>query len=100
VDEITCIPERLRQRSFDDSRLRARLRILSYHWSHAERIISPQPDIERYERSFLYRCWIDLWFFCSSPARTQLPLNWVARTAWSRRARAVLGRAARLAMRR
>jgi hypothetical protein len=62
--------------------------------------LSPEPDIDRYQRSFAYRCWIDLWFFFRAPTRAQLPLNWVTRSEWTRLSRKRLAGIVRAMLRR
>jgi hypothetical protein len=88
----TSAGESLRVATFECQRLRARMRVLSYHWAHAKQVISPEAQIDRYERSLLYRTWIDLWFLANGSRHAQLPNNWTLRSPWKRRVRQLLGR--------
>ena len=86
-DVGTGLTEHLRQISFANGRLRARLRVLAYHSAHAKHSLESEPGIDRYQRSWLHRMWVDLWYFWNAPRQTQIPLNWVARSEWARRSR-------------
>jgi hypothetical protein len=83
----TSMTEYLRQISFANGRLRARLRVLAYHSAHAKHSLMSEPNIDRYQHSWLHRKWIDLWYFCNAPQQVQMPLNWIARSAWARHSR-------------
>lgn len=83
----TGLTEHLRQSSFANGRLRARLRVLSYHSAHVKHSLVCEPDIDRYQHSWLHRLWIDLWYFWNAPRQVQMPLNWIARSAWARHGR-------------
>jgi hypothetical protein len=83
----TGLTEHLRQISFANKRLRARLRVLAYHSAHTKRSFVPEPNIDRYQRSSLHRLWIDLWYFWNAPRQVQMPMNWTARSEWARRSR-------------
>ena len=83
-----------------ERRQEARLRILAYHWHHAVRLVTPEPDIDRYEASALFRWRVDVWYFFMAPARAAIPPEWVARSPVLRSLRRVLVRLARLLMRR
>ena len=81
------LTEHLRQVSFSNRRLRARLRVLAYHSAHAKHSLVSEPNIDRYQQSRLRRMWIDLWYFWNAPRQAQMPLNWIARSEWARRSR-------------
>lgn len=83
----TSLTEDLRQISFAQGRFRARLRVLAYHFAHAKHAAEPEADIDRYERSWPRRKWIDFWYFWNAPRQVQIPLNWVARSDWIYRGR-------------
>ncbi len=83
----TGLTEHLRQISFKNGRLRARLRVLAYHSGHVNHSLVSEPNIDRYQRSWLRRMWIDLWYFWNAPRQAQIPMNWVARSEWARRSR-------------
>ena len=84
-----------------DRKLRqeARLRILAYHWHHAARLVTPEPDIDRYQASAPFRWWIDLWYFFMAPARAAIPPEWVARSPALLKLRRALVRLAHLVRR-
>lgn len=86
----TSAGESLRIGTFECRRLRARVRILSYHWAHAKQVVVPEAQIDRYERSFVYRTLIDLWFLANGSRHAQLPVNWTVRSPWQRRTRKLL----------
>ena len=81
------LTEHLRQISFKNGRLRARLRVLAYHSAHAKHSLESEPNIDRYQRSWWRRMWIDLWYFWNAPRQVQIPLSWITRSEWVRRSR-------------
>jgi len=83
----TGLTEHLRQISFANGRLRARLRVLAYHSAHAKHSLESEPSIDRYQHSWWHRMWVDLWYFWNAPRQAQIPLNWTARSEWARRSR-------------
>lgn len=80
------------------ARQEARLRVLAYHSHHAARLVTPEPDIDRYQSSRLFRGWVDAWYFFMAPARAAIPVEWAARSAVLRKLRGVLARGARLVL--
>jgi hypothetical protein len=86
-ENSTGLTEHLRQISFKNGRLRARLRVLAYHSGHAKHSLVSEPNIDRYQHSWWRRIWIDLWYFWNAPRQAQIPLNWTARSEWARRSR-------------
>ena len=86
-EAATGLTEHLRQISFANRRLRARLRVLAYHSAHAKHSLVSEPNIDRYQHSRFRRIWIDLWYFWNAPRQAQLPMNWIARSEWARRSR-------------
>ena len=93
------LTERLRHMSFANPRLRARLRVLAYHSAHTRQAFLCEQEIDRYQRSWLYRIWIDLWYIWHAPRQAQMPLNWTLNSEWLRRSRkgvAAILRAVRL----
>ena len=91
----TSVGESLRVGTFECRRLRARVRVLSYYWAHAKQVVVPEAQVDRYERAFLYRTWIDLWFLANGSRHAQLPENWTVRWPWQRRIRKLLARMVR-----
>lgn len=83
----TGLTEYLQRMSFANGRLRARLRVLAYHSAHAKHSVVSEPNIDRYQHSWLRRIWIDLWYFWNAPRQVQIPMNWTARSKWARRSR-------------
>lgn len=81
------LSEHLRQISFKNGRLRARLRVLSYHFSHAKHSLVAESNIDIYQHSWWRRTWIDLWYFWNGPRQVQIPMDWIARSEWARRGR-------------
>ena len=81
------LTEYLRQVSFANGRLRARLRVLAYHSAHARHSLVSEPSIDRYQHSWLRRVWIDIWYFWNARRQVQMPLNWIIRSEWARRGR-------------
>lgn len=86
-EAATGLTEHLRRTSFANGRLRARLRVLAYHFAHAKHSLVSEPDIDRYQHSWLHRKWIDVWYFWNAPRQAQMPLNWMTRSEWGRRSR-------------
>ena len=86
-DVSAGLTEHLRKISFANGRLRARLRVLAYHSAHARHSVVSEPNVDRYQCSWLHRIWVDLWYFWNAPRQVQMPLNWIARSEWARRSR-------------
>lgn len=73
------MPAELRRLAFDDAGVRARVRLLAYHWPAAREIVTLD-GLERYRRSRLYRAWIDLWFFLFAARAVPIAREWTFRS--------------------
>jgi hypothetical protein len=75
------IPAELRRLSFDDSAVRARVRLLAYNWPAARDIVTPAAQLQRYRNSRLYRAWIGTWFFLFAPRALPIARDWTFRSS-------------------
>jgi hypothetical protein len=71
----------LHRLSFDEPAVRARVRLLAYHWPPAREIVSLETRLARYRRSRLYRMWIDAWFLFFAARSVPVTREWTFRSS-------------------